>query len=84
MLVVASLVVIQRRQQVSHVHRFIPNLDALRLGGVPMVTAVGRASGDAFYVQTARQLARELPCPCVEMIGHHVSYAIDPIIFAKN
>jgi len=66
------------------INRFIPDLDALRRGGVPMVTAVGRASGDAFYAQTARQLARELPCPCIEMIGHHVSYASDPVIFANE
>jgi pimeloyl-ACP methyl ester carboxylesterase len=66
------------------INRFIPDLDALRRGGVPMVTAVGRASADAFYAQTARLLARELPCPCVEMIGHHVSYASDPVIFANE
>jgi hypothetical protein len=32
---------------------------------VPMVTARGRASGDAFYAVTAIELARQLPCPCV-------------------
>lgn len=66
------------------INRFVPDLEALRRGGVPMVTAAGRASGNAFYVQTARELARQLPCPCVEVSGHHLSYASDPVIFADE
>lgn len=66
------------------INRFVPDLDALRRGGVPMVTAAGRASGNAFYVQTARELARQLPCPCIEVSGHHLSYASDPVVFANE
>lgn len=53
-------------------------------GGVPMVTARGRASGDAFYAVTAIELARQLPCPCVEFSGHHLSYAMEPVVFANE
>ena len=66
------------------INRFTPDLAALRDGGVPMVTATGRASGQAFYAQTARELARQLPCPCIEMSGHHLSYATDPLVFANE
>jgi hypothetical protein len=47
----------------THINSYVPNLGALRRGGVPIVTAIGRASGDAFYVQTARELARRLVAP---------------------
>ncbi|HCL5074344.1 TPA: alpha/beta hydrolase [Salmonella enterica] len=66
------------------INHFVPDLDALRRGGVPMVTAVGRASGNAFYAQTARELAQQLPCPCIEVSGHHLSYASEPAMFADE
>ncbi len=66
------------------INSFVPDLDVLRRGGVPMVTAAGRASGEAFYAQTARELARQLPCPCIEVSGHHLSYASDPVVFANE
>jgi hypothetical protein len=56
----------------------------LRRGRVPMVTAAGRASGNAFYVQTAYELARQLPCPCIEVSGHHLSYTTDASVFADE
>ncbi len=66
------------------INRFVPDLNALRQGGVPMVTAVGLASGDAFYAQTARELAHRLPCPCVEVIGNHLGYAFEATTFADQ
>lgn len=67
-----------------HINNFVPNLQALRSGGVPMVTAVGLDSGNAFYAQTARELARQLPCPCVEIVGNHMGYRIHPEDFANQ
>lgn len=61
----------------QHVNNYVPDVEALRRGGVPIVMVVGRASGDAFYVQTARELARQLPCPCVDIVGNHLSYRFD-------
>lgn len=66
------------------INRFVPDMLALRRGGVPMVTAAGRDSGDAFYVQTARELARQLPCRYIEVSGHHLSYVTDPRTFASE
>ncbi|HGM5493066.1 TPA: alpha/beta fold hydrolase [Serratia fonticola] len=66
------------------INHFVPNLEALRRGGVPMVTAVGSASGNAFYAQTAHELARQLPCPCIEVIGNHLGYDIEAEIFANQ
>ncbi|GGP20705.1 alpha/beta fold hydrolase [Silvimonas iriomotensis] len=64
------------------INHFVPDVAALRQ--VPMVTAVGRASGNAFYAQTAHELARQVPCPCVEMVGHHMGYAVDAATFADE
>ncbi len=66
------------------INSYVPNLDALRRGGTPMVTAVGRDSGNAFYAETARELARQLPCPCVEIIGNHLGYAFHAKAFADE
>ena len=66
------------------ISRYVPDLDRVRRGGVPVVTAVGRTSGDAFYVQTARAMAEQLGCACVEMSGNHVAFASQPGIFAAE
>lgn len=67
-----------------HINHFVPDLEALRRSKVPMVTAVGRESGDAFYVQTARELSRRLPCRCVDMVGNHLGYGFHPKAFAEE
>ena len=36
-----------------------------------MVTAIGRDSDNAYYVQTTRALAAKLGCENVEFPGHH-------------
>jgi pimeloyl-ACP methyl ester carboxylesterase len=66
------------------INRFVPDMPTLRRGGVPMVTGVGRASGDAFYAQTAHELARLLPCPCADFIGNHVGYTFSSTVFASE
>jgi pimeloyl-ACP methyl ester carboxylesterase len=66
------------------ISRFVPDLTLLRNNAVPMVTARGRTSADAFYALTARELARQLPCPCIEISGHHLGYATDPQLFANE
>jgi len=68
----------------QHINSFVPDLDALRRGGTPIVTAVGRDSGDAFYAQTARELAAQLPCPCVDIVGNHLGYAFHAEEFANQ
>jgi pimeloyl-ACP methyl ester carboxylesterase len=66
------------------ISRYVPDFNRLRRGGVPVMTAVGRASGDAFYVLTARAMAEQLGCPFVEMSGNHVAFASQPGIFAAE
>lgn len=61
----------------QHINNYVPDVEALRRGGVPIIMAVGRASGDAFYAQTARELARQLPCPCVDIVGNHLGYRFE-------
>ena len=51
--------------------RYLPNIERIRNNNVNMVTAVGRDSDDAYYVQTTRVLAAKLGCENVEFPGHH-------------
>jgi len=50
---------------------FLPNVESIRNNRVNMVTAIGRDSDGAYYVQTTRVLAAELGCENVEFPGHH-------------
>lgn len=67
-----------------HINSFVPDLAALRYGKVPLVMAVGRASKGAFYADTAIELAKQLPCPCIELVGNHMGYAFEPDEFAED
>jgi hypothetical protein len=48
-----------------------PNIESIRKNNVQMVTAIGRDSDNAYYVQTTRALAAKLGCENVEYLGHH-------------
>ena len=51
--------------------RYVPNIESIRKNNVQMVTAIGRDSDNAYYVQTTRALAAKLGCENVEYPGHH-------------
>jgi hypothetical protein len=51
--------------------RYRPNIESIRNHNVKMVTATGRESDDAYYVQATRALAARLGCDNVEFPGHH-------------
>lgn len=62
--------------------RHRPDLDAVRRNRVPVVTAAGRDSADAYYARTARIQAEILGCPCHEFPGDHLGFLFDPEPFA--
>jgi pimeloyl-ACP methyl ester carboxylesterase len=51
--------------------KYLPNVESIRNHNVKMVTATGRDSDDAYYVQATRALAARLRCDNVEFPGHH-------------
>ena len=51
--------------------RYLPRIESIKKNNVHMVTAVGRDSDDAYYVQATRSLAAKLGCENVEFPGHH-------------
>jgi pimeloyl-ACP methyl ester carboxylesterase len=51
--------------------RYLPNIERIRKNNVHMVTAVGRDSDNAYYVQATRLLAAKLGCENIEFPGHH-------------
>jgi pimeloyl-ACP methyl ester carboxylesterase len=50
---------------------YLPNIESIRKNKVHMVTAMGRDSDNAYYVQTTRALAAKLGCENIEFPGHH-------------
>lgn len=52
-------------------YKYLPNIESIRNYSVKMVTATGRDSDDAYYVQATRALAAKLGCENVEFPGHH-------------
>jgi pimeloyl-ACP methyl ester carboxylesterase len=52
-------------------YKYQPNIESIRNRNVKMVTATGRDSDDAYYVQATRALAAKLGCDNVEFPGHH-------------
>ena len=50
---------------------YLPNTESIRNYSVNMVTATGRDSDDAYYVQATRALAANLGCANVEFSDHH-------------
>ena len=61
---------------------YVPDLDAISRNKVPIVTAAGIRSADAYYARTARILAQRLSCRYVEFPGNHFAYRIDTVAFA--
>lgn len=51
--------------------RYLPNIESIRKKNLHMVTAIGRDSDNAYYVQTTRALAVALGCENIEFPGHH-------------
>jgi pimeloyl-ACP methyl ester carboxylesterase len=50
---------------------YLPDIENIRKNNVHMVTAIGRESNDAYYVQATRALAAKLGCENIEFSGHH-------------
>jgi pimeloyl-ACP methyl ester carboxylesterase len=50
---------------------YLPNIEIIIKNNVHMVTAIGRDSDNAYYVQATRALAAKLGCENVEFPGHH-------------
>jgi pimeloyl-ACP methyl ester carboxylesterase len=52
-------------------YKYLPNIESIRNHNVKMVTATGRDSDDAYYVQATKALAAKLGCENIEFPGHH-------------
>jgi pimeloyl-ACP methyl ester carboxylesterase len=61
---------------------YVPDLDALRAGGVPLVVAGGHDSRSFFYCRAGAVLAERLAAEFVEFPGGHAAYFEDPPPFA--
>ena len=59
------------RHEFKAFFKYLPNIESIRNHNVKMVTATGRDSDDAYYVQAARALGAKLGCENVEFPGHH-------------
>ncbi len=59
------------KHEFRHFYDYLPNIESLRNNGTSMVTATGRESNGAYYVQATRALAGRLGCENIEFPGHH-------------
>jgi pimeloyl-ACP methyl ester carboxylesterase len=59
-----------------------PDLARIRANGVPMVTARGRDSADAYYARSAQVQAEGLGCVCVDFPSNHMGFLVAPRPFA--
>ena len=59
------------RNEFKAFFKYLPNIESIRNYNVKMVTATGRDSDDAYYVQATKALAAKLGCENVEFPGHH-------------
>jgi pimeloyl-ACP methyl ester carboxylesterase len=50
---------------------YLPNIEIIRKNNVQIVTAIGRDSNNAYYVQATRALAASLGCENIKFPGHH-------------
>jgi hypothetical protein len=63
--------------------RYSPDFEAIRRNAVPVVTAAGHDSADAYYARTAPIQAELLGCRYTEFPGHHLSFILEPVDFAE-
>jgi pimeloyl-ACP methyl ester carboxylesterase len=59
------------RHEFKAFFKYLPNIESIRNSSIKMVTATGKDSDDAYYVQATRALAAKLGCENVEFPGHH-------------
>ena len=62
--------------------RFVPDAEAIRAGGVPVVMSAGRESEGYYYARTVPLVAERLGCPVMEFPGHHTGATDVPEQFA--
>ena len=68
------------RHELVPFSRYMPDVAALRAGGIPFFLALGRVTSEAgaWYGRAAPILAEQLGCELVEFPGHHGSYMVNP------
>jgi pimeloyl-ACP methyl ester carboxylesterase len=59
------------KHEFRHFYDYMPNIESLRNNGTSMVTATGKESDEAYYVQATKALAARLGCENTEFPGHH-------------
>jgi pimeloyl-ACP methyl ester carboxylesterase len=65
------------RYEMRPVAEFVPDLEALREGKVPLVLAGGHESRSYYYCRAAEVIAARLGVDFVEFPGHHMAYLDD-------
>jgi pimeloyl-ACP methyl ester carboxylesterase len=63
---------------------YLPNIESIRKNSVHLVTAIGRDSENAYYVQATKALASKIGCENTEFPGHHDISFWMPRDFAKS
>lgn len=70
------------RHEFRVINSFKPDLALLKSNAIPVVMLAGDQSGDAYYAETARYIAKTMPCELAVVPGHHIGYVSQPTEFA--
>lgn len=70
------------KREYLNITLFKPNLGAIKAAGVPAAVLAGEASGDAYYVRSARKVAEGLGLPLRTVPGNHLAFLFEPGPFA--
>ncbi|WP_217703046.1 alpha/beta fold hydrolase [Marivivens donghaensis] len=70
------------RHEFRVINSFKPDLGLLKSNAIPVVMQAGDLSGDACYAETARYIAKSMPCELAVVPGHHIGYVSQPAEFA--
>jgi len=63
---------------------FVPNLEALAKGAVPIVLAAGSRDRGLYYARPSQLIAERVPCRWAELPGHHLAFMEEPVAFAAG
>lgn len=63
---------------------FMPDLDGIARGGVPVVMSAGSRDRGLYYARPSQIIAARLACPWAELPGHHLAFMEEPVAFAAG
>jgi pimeloyl-ACP methyl ester carboxylesterase len=72
------------RNEFAAFGEFVPDLEGLARGAVPIVMAAGSRDRGLYYARPSQLIAERMPCRWAELPGHHLAFMEEPVAFAAG